>query len=122
MVLKARKHFGTLFRTDIGVTQGDPFSLMIFNIALEAVVMAVLVEVCGPQEAHHGFGWVVGHHNIVFYKNDGQIDVRNPIWVQKNLISMVRTFDRVGIQKNMGKTKAMVCTPGFILGQQGSVK
>ena len=31
---------------------------------------------------------------------------------------MVRIFDRVGLQKNMGDTKAIVFTPGFIWGQQ----
>ena len=32
---------------------------------------------------------------------------------------MVRMFDRVGLQTNLGKTKAMICMPGFIWGQHG---
>ena len=40
--------------------------------------------------------------------------VINPIWVKKSLTALVLMFDRVGLQTNLGKTKAMVCTPGFI--------
>ena len=32
---------------------------------------------------------------------------------------MVRMFERVGLQKNLGKTKAMICKPWFIWGQHG---
>ena len=61
------------------MTQGDPIFLKIVNIVVEAVVRAVLLEVCGPQDAHHGFGWAAGDHNIVFYTENGQIEGRNPI-------------------------------------------
>ena len=40
---------------DRGVTQGYSVSLNIFNILVDALVMAVMLEFCGPQEAHHGF-------------------------------------------------------------------
>ena len=33
---------------------------------------------------------------------------------------MVRMFERVCLQTNLGKTKAMICTPGFIWGQHGA--
>ena len=33
---------------------------------------------------------------------------------------MVRMFERVGLQKNLYKTKAMICMPGIIWGQQGA--
>ena len=42
------------------MTKGDPTSLMIFNIVVDAVVRLVLDMVCGPQEAQHGMGWVAG--------------------------------------------------------------
>ena len=70
VVPKAGKLFGRTFGTEIGVTQGDPVSPTIFNIVVEAVVRAVLLEVCGTQEAHHGFVWLEGEHNIVFYADD----------------------------------------------------
>ena len=49
---------------EIGVTQGEPVSPTIFNIVVDAVVREVLLEICGPQEAHHGFIWSAGEHNI----------------------------------------------------------
>ena len=33
---------------------------------------------------------------------------------------MVRMFERVGLQINLNKNKAMICTLGFIWGQQGA--
>ena len=40
--------------------------------------------------------------------------------MQKTLTEMVRMFERVGLQKNLGKTKTIVCTPGLVLVQQGA--
>ena len=82
--------------------------------------MATLQDIYVPQEAPHSFGWLVGEHNIYFYTDDGRIAGRDPIWVQAALTKMVRMFERVGLQTNLDKTKAMICTPGFIWGQQGS--
>ena len=90
----------------------DLISPKIFNIVVDAVVRAVLLEVCGPQELHHRFGWARGEHNIVLYTNDSQIAGRNTIWVQMILTAMGRVLKRVVTQKNLGKTKAMVCTWG----------
>ena len=45
---------------------------------------------------------------------------RNPIWVQITLSDILIMFKRVGLQKNLGKTKEMVCTLGFIWVQQGA--
>ena len=52
---------------------------MIFNIVLDAVLRAVLTEVCGTQEDHHRLGWVPGERNLVFYEDDAR---RHPDWVQ----------------------------------------
>ena len=102
------------------VTQGDPVSPTLFNIIVNAVVRATLQEICGTQEYQHGFGCSAGEHNICFYSDDGRIAGWDPIWVQAVLTTMVRMFDRVGLQKNLNKTNAMICTPGFIWGQQVS--
>ena len=116
MVPKARKCFGRPFRTENGVTPGDSVSSKIFNIVVDTVVRAVLLDVCGPQEKHHGFGWSAGEHCIVFYADDGQIAGRNPIWLQMTMTTMVRMFMRVLLQTNRGNTKGLVCNPGLIWG------
>ena len=85
---------------------------------MEAVVREVLLEVCVPQEAHHGFGWSEGEHKICFYEDYGQIVGHNPIFVQTTLTEMMNMLNKVGPHTNLGNTKAMVCTPGLIWGQQ----
>ena len=81
---------------------------------VDVLVRAVMLEVCRPQEAHNRLGWVEGEHTIVSHANDGRISVHNLIWVQTTLPAVVMMFERVELQKNLGKTKAMVYTPGFI--------
>ena len=88
-------------------------------MVVDALVRAALQEVCGTQEAQHGFRWAAGEHNICFYADDGRISGRYPIWVQTALTTMVRMFERVVMQTNLGNTKAIICTPGVIWGKQG---
>ena len=49
------------------------------NILLDAVVMEVLSEVFGSQEAQHGLGWSVGERKLIFYTNYDQIGGRDQI-------------------------------------------
>ena len=120
MVTKAGKYYGKMFSTWRGVTQGDPVSLTLFNIIVDAVVRATFQDICGPQEAQHGFRWMEGEHNILFYADYRRIVGQDPIWVQTVLTTMVRIFERVDLQTNLNNTKATICTPGFILGKQVS--
>ena len=92
VVPKARKFSGRPFSIYRGVKQGEPASLMIFNILVNAVVREVLLEVCGHQEAHHGFFWAAGEQNIALYADEVCIAGWDPIWVQTTLTAMVRMF------------------------------
>ena len=105
------------FVTGRGVTHCDSASPMIFNIIVYVVVRVVLGVFCGPQEARHGTVWVAGELNLVFYKYDGQIAVRDYILVQDALTVTVDMFRRVGFETNLEKTKALVCIPGYIWGK-----
>ena len=40
--------------------------------------------------------------------------------MQAALTKMVRIFERFRLKTNLNKTKAVICTPGFIWGQQGA--
>ena len=64
MVPKEGKCFGLPFNIERGATQVNPLSPTIFIILVDAVARAVLLEFCGTQEAHHGFGWAAGENNI----------------------------------------------------------
>ena len=99
------------------MTQGDLVLPKLFNIIVDAVVRATLQEICVPQEAQHGFWCLAGEHNICFYEDDGLIERQDTIWVQAALTKMVIMFERVGLQMNLNKTKAVICMPGLILGK-----
>ena len=116
-VPNARRFLGKAFITGRGVTQGDPASPMIFNIVVDAVVRAVVVVVCGPQESHHGMGWVVEERNLVFCTDYGRIAGRDHIWLQDALMVKVEMFSRVDLETNLEKKKLLVCTPGYIRGK-----
>ena len=94
--------------------QGDPTSPMIFNIVVDAVVRAVLDMVYRPQEAQNRLGWADGERNLIFYDNDRRILGRDHEWVQDSLLVTVEMFHRMELETNIEKTKAVVCTPGFI--------
>ena len=55
VVLKSGKFFVHPFNTKRGVTQGYLVSPTIFNLLVDTVVRAALLEVCVPQEAQYGF-------------------------------------------------------------------
>ena len=122
MVPKAYKCLGQIFQMERVVTQRDLVSPIIFNIVVDAVVRVVLLEFWEPQEAHHGMGWVVFEHNIIFYADNYHIEVCNPIWVQMILTAVVRMSDRVGLLTNLSITKSMVYTPVFIWVQHGTAE
>ena len=87
---------------------------MIFNIVVNEVVQAVLEELCIPQEAQHGMGWAAGERNIVFYVDDRRIAVQDHEWVHYSMTVAVAIFRRMGLEMNLGKTKAVDSTPGFV--------
>ena len=60
----------------------------------------------------HGMG--DGEINIVFYAEDGRIAGRSHVWVQEALNVTVAMFQRMGLEMNLGKTKAVDSTPGFV--------
>ena len=74
---------------------------------------AVLDVVCRPQETQHELVWAAGERNLIFYAKYGRIAGRDHEWVQDTLLVKVEMFCRMGL-KNLERTNAMVCTPGFI--------
>ena len=50
VVTNAGRYYGRPFRTGIVVTQWDPVSHTVFNIVVDILIMAVLLEVWGLQE------------------------------------------------------------------------
>ena len=116
-VPKASRFLGMVFGTGRGVMQGNPVSPMIFKSVVDTIVRAVLEIVYEPQEARHGMSWATGEKNLVFYAGDRRISGRDHIWVKVSLMGIVEMLRRVVIDTNLEKTKALVCTPGYIWGK-----
>ena len=51
---------------------------------------------------------------VIFYVDDGYIASRDPDFLQRALNMLVEIFQRTGLETNIKKTQAMVCTPGMI--------
>ena len=120
IVPKVSKYLGTAFWTGRGVTQGDPASLMIFNIVVDALVRAVLVDICISKEAHHDIGWEFGERNLVVNADDGRIAGKYYEWMQDSLTVTVATFRQRGLDTNLGKPSQCCAPPGSSWGSGGS--
>ena len=49
------------------------------------------------------------HQAAFFYADNGMVASLDPAWLQGAFNALVGLFDRVGLQKNFGKTVGMVC-------------
>ena len=91
--------FGTGFKGERGVTQGDPLSPTILNLVVNAVVRhwvtleVVEAEMWGEQ------GREGRHQATLFYTYDGMVALSDPRWLQWAFTTLVGLFDRVGLQK-----------------------
>ena len=50
MAEKAGRHYGTVFQSHCGITQGEPLSPMICNMVIDAVIQHWVTVVGVPQE------------------------------------------------------------------------
>jgi hypothetical protein len=103
IVARQQGYYGTPFQSERGTTQGDIVSPTIFNIVVDAVVRAW----------HHemdiqGFS---NHVRAIFYADDGLLYSTDADKLQQATELMVDLFERMGLQANPDKTKAMVCAP-----------
>ena len=121
MVSQAGGYYGVAFQVFCGVTQGDPLSPTILNEVVDAVVrhwVAVMVDQVGGQEVHGQQGQ---HKSYLLYADDGMVASSEPGWLQGNLSTLVRLFNRVGLRKNFKKTVRMVCRPCWEVVTQSEV-
>ncbi len=51
---------------------------------------------------------------VIFYIDDEYMAARDPVFLQQAMDSLVSTFECVGLEANITKTKAMICNPGKI--------
>lgn len=100
LVPKSGGYFGTPFPAWRGVRQGDIISPIIFNIIVDAVVCE-WYHIMDEQ-----------YTGTFFYADDGRLAGSDPVAVQKGLDIIVGLFERMNLQMNTDKTKAMVTFGG----------
>jgi exonuclease III len=100
LVPKQGGYYGKPIKSERGVTQGDPLSPIIFNIAVDAVVR------------HLRMSFPPGTLWGLFYADDGWLASHNPAILQSALDMATDLFQRLGLRMNATKTKSMNSHPG----------
>ena len=111
MVARAGGYYGTAYKEERGVTQGDPLSPTIFNVVVDAVVQHWVNGLVDEAEAQGETGREGRHQLAVFYADNGMVVLSDPDWLQVAFNALVAIFDRVGLMTNVGKMVSMVCHP-----------
>ena len=111
MVARAGGYYGDAFKGARGVTQGNPLSPTIFNVVVDAVVRHWVTMSMDNTEKRGERGEEGRHQAALFYADNGMVASSNPRWLQWAFNALVSLFERVGLQKNVGKTVSMVCKP-----------
>ena len=111
MAARAGRYYGTEFKGERGVTQGDLLSPTIFNVVVDAVVRHWLHLATQEAVRRREWGRERRHQAALFYADDGMVASTDPRWLQWAFTILVGLFDRVGLKTNQRKTVSMVCRP-----------
>jgi hypothetical protein len=95
LICKADGYFGRVFKAKRGVTQGGPLSPTIFNVMVDAVVRAWMIEIDGVME-------IADMRRLLacFYADDRLIVAHDPALLRWAFNSLCALFDRVGLKTN----------------------
>ena len=78
MVAQAGGLYGTAFKGERGVTQGDPLSPTVLNVVVVAVVRHWVTGVIAEVEEWGELGKEGRHQVALFYADDGMIASSDP--------------------------------------------
>jgi hypothetical protein len=115
-VCRALGNYEVPFKLGHGITQGGPLSAKLFNIIVDAVVrewhriVHTNMDVADEGELDNMMVALF----VVFYVDNAYVAAQDPVFLQCALNVLVDTFARVGLDTNITKTQAMICTPGKI--------
>ena len=108
MAERAGGYYGDAFKGARGVTQGEPMSLTIFNMVVDAVVCHWVTMTLEEAEKRGERGKEGRHQATLFYADDGMIASSDPRWLQWAFNALVSLFKRVDLRTNIRKTVSMV--------------
>jgi hypothetical protein len=118
IVYRASGNYGEPFCAGRGVTQGGPLSAKLFNILVDTVVREWLRQLCDggivdPEE----LDLLMAAFFVIFHVDNAYLAARDPDFLQVALNSLVSLFECVGLETNVKKMQAMICTPSQITTQ-----
>ena len=93
MVARAGGYYGTGFKGERGVPQGDPLSPIIFNVLVDAVVRHWGHTGGEGGRDAGGAGERGRHQSDLFYADDGMVVSSDPRWLQWAFSTLVGLFD-----------------------------
>ncbi len=87
----------------------------LFNVMVDAVVKKWL-QILREESELEGeeLDRLMDTLFAIFYVDDAYIAARDPVFLQRAIDGLVSTFECVGLETNISKIKAMICTPGKI--------
>ena len=109
MVARSSGYFRRLFNGYQGVVQGDPLSLTIFNVVVDAFIHHWVTLVTPTEVGTGGLGLTIIDLAAYFYTNNGLVAPTHPVRLHRAFDILTRIFDRVSLRINTGKTFSMVC-------------
>ncbi len=113
MVCRALGNYGRPFGAGSDMTQGAHYPPSCSTSWVDAVVREWLCQlpdggIVDPEE----LDLLMAAFFIIFYIDDAYLTARDPEFLQVALNSLVSLFGHVGLETNIKKTQAMICTPG----------
>ena len=78
MVARAGGYYGTAFKGERGVTQGDPLPPTIFNVVVDTVVHHWVMGVIADAEERGDLGKEGRHQAALFHTDDGMVASSDP--------------------------------------------
>ena len=111
MVAKVGGYFGRPFKGYQGVTQGNPLSPTISNVAVDAVICHWLMLVTPTEEGTEGLGLTIIDLAAYFYAHDGPVASTQPERLQRDFYGLTSLFDQVRLRTNTTNTVDILCHP-----------
>ena len=116
MVAKAGGYFGRTFKGYQCVKQGNPRSLTIFKVVVDAVILHWVTVVPPSEAVTGGLGLTIIDLAEYFYAHDGLMAFTQTDRIHRAFDVLAGLFDRVDLLTNTAKTVGMVCQTCHVTG------